>query len=553
MNRYRCIKSVWAVAAVILCVTSGHRAFAVDFESHISSIFREHCASCHNPEKLEGDLDLSNYQGVLAGSSSGEIIDLESYDPTLSTLYLVTAHEEKPVMPPEDDKIPQVKIDLLRQWIEAGAPEKRRFTFSDDVLPILSSNCFTCHNSSDRRGDLDLETYEGVMAGSSSGRIVEAGNGSGSKLVQVLRHQAEPFMPRNADQLPEDQIAIIAAWIDSGLLENSESKPVKPANSGMSLALGEVDLGKPEGPPPMPGRLVMEPQTHAPRDGAATAIAHSPWAPLAAVGSQQQILLYSTATHELLGVLPFEEGVAESIRFSRNGRLLVVGGGYPARLGIVALYDITTGKRLATIGQDYDIALAADLDATQSLVAMGGPSRVVRVFETSSGESLYELRKHTEWVTALRFSPDGVLLATGDRNGGLYVWEAPTGGRFHELRGHQNQITSVAWRPDSNVLASSSEDGTIRLWNMTDGSQIRQWNAGTGGVLDLRYTHDGRLVSAGRNGQVKVWNGDGGAVSTPVSLGDLAISAAFTEDGARVLAASLDGTVTIHFIEGGGA
>ena len=45
------------------------------------------------------------------------------------------------------------------------------------------------------------------------------------------------------------------------------------------------------------------------------------------------------------------------------------------------------------------------------------------------------MRKHTEWITAVEFSPDGVLLATGDRNNGLIVWEAQTGREFHDLRG----------------------------------------------------------------------------------------------------------------------
>ncbi len=52
------------------------------------------------------------------------------------------------------------------------------------------------------------------------------------------------------------------------------------------------------------------------------------------------------------------------------------------------------------------------------------------MYGTSDGELVYESKKHTEWVTAIEFSPDGVLLASGDRNGGLVVWEAPTGREF---------------------------------------------------------------------------------------------------------------------------
>jgi len=70
--------------------------------------------------------------------------------------------------------------------------------------------------------------------------------------------------------------------------------------------------------------------------------------------------------------------------------------------------------------------LAADINAQQTLVALGGPNRVVRVYSAQTGELLHEIRKHTDWIYAAEFSPDGKLLATADRSGGLFVWEAET-------------------------------------------------------------------------------------------------------------------------------
>ncbi len=49
---------------------------------------------------------------------------------------------------------------------------------------------------------------------------------------------------------------------------------------------------------------------------------------------------------------------------------------------------------------------------------------------------MHEIRKHTDWITAMEFSPDSVLLATGDRNGGLFVWEGWTGREYLTLKGH---------------------------------------------------------------------------------------------------------------------
>ena len=60
----------------------------------------------------------------------------------------------------------------------------------------------------------------------------------------------------------------------------------------------------------------------------AEALATSPWAPVAAVAGQKQVLLFNMETFEVLGALPFPEGVAQVLRFSRNGSLLLAGGGF---------------------------------------------------------------------------------------------------------------------------------------------------------------------------------------------------------------------------------
>ena len=223
-------------------------------------------------------------------------------------------------------------------------------------------------------------------------------------------------------------------------LENSGSKAaVKKEHSELKLS-GSFNQ-KPDGPPPMPPRLPLEPVLHTAPAGAITALAASPWAPLVAVAGQQQVLLYNTETLQLLGVLPFPEGIAHVLKFSRNGKLLLAGGGHEAKSGRVVLWDITTGKRITEIGDEYDVVLAADISPDQSLVALGGPSKVVRIFSTATGELVQQIKKHTDWIYSLEFSPDNVLLASGDRNGDVFVWEAAKGQEYLSLRGHTAGVT----------------------------------------------------------------------------------------------------------------
>ncbi len=421
-----------------------------------------------------------------------------------------------------------------------------KITYDEHVVPILREKCFGCHNPDKKSGGLVLNNFTSLMAGGGSGAIIEAGDPDNSTLYLVMTHKEQPFMPPMAEKLPQAQLDVVRKWIEGGALENSGSK-AKPSNKPkVDLSLKSAPTKKPDGPPPMPPQtLRLEPIVRTTRASAVTAIASSPWAPLVAVAGQRQVLLYQSESFEFLGVLPFPEGVPTVLKFSRNGSLLLAGGGRGAKAGRVVVWSVATGERVIEVGDEYDSVLAADISADQTLIALGGPSKMIRIYSTADGQLQNEIKKHTDWITALEYSPDGVLLATGDRNGGLFVWEATTARQYLELRAHSATITDVSFRIDSNVLASSSEDSTIRLWEMENGGNIKGWGAHGGGASSVEFTHDGRIASCGRDRVAKIWDQNGAQQRAFDAFGDLALRVAFSHDGSRLVAGDWSGDIRV--------
>ena len=417
-------------------------------------------------------------------------------------------------------------------------------TYTDDVLPVLRQSCLGCHNDDKQRGGLNLGTFAATMQGGSSGAVVTPGAPNKSRLYTLSSHSQEPKMPPKADKIPNASLEILRKWIEQGARENAGSK-VTVAAKPAAVALKAAVKGRPAGPPPMPGKLSREPVVPLRHAGAILALAASPWAPLVAIGAPKEILLYNTDTGELLGILPFPAGQVNSLKFSRNGKLLLAAGGRGGQSGKAVLFDLATGKAIIEVGQEADAILAADISADQSQIAVGSPSKVVRVYSTSDGSVLREIKKHTDWVTAVEFTPDGVLLATGDRNGGVFVWEAHTGREFFALRGPTAMITDLSWRDDSNSLAVASEDGTIRLFEMENGSQTKSWGAHGGGTESVKFAHDGRLVTTGRDRVTKLWDGNGALQKQFEAFPDLGLRAAISHDNSRVIAGDWAGNVCI--------
>ncbi|MFG0288925.1 MAG: c-type cytochrome domain-containing protein [Rhodopirellula sp. JB044] len=422
-----------------------------------------------------------------------------------------------------------------------------KVTYEDDVKPIFRQHCMTCHNQSDKRGGLAIDSYAALMEGGGSGEVVyDDGDIDASRLWQLVNHDDTPVMPPDQPKIPAKQLEILKTWIEGGVLENSGSKA--KAKKKNALAFVAPAGGKPEGPPPMPKSLPQTTPVITQRAAAVTAIGASPWAPLVAVAGQKQIVLYHGETAELLGILPFEEGIAQSLRFSRDGRYLIAGGGEHSVRGIAAVYEIENGTRVASVGDEYDVVFDADCNDKLSRIALGGPQRMLRIFDATDGSLLFDLKKHTDWIYSVAFSPDGVLVASSDRSGGLVVWEADTGRQFLDLIGHKGAVNSLSWRDDSNVLASASDDGTVKLWDMVAGKAVKSINVGGGPVTAVRFDHKGQLVTATKDRKVRLWDATGKKLKEFPAMKEAVLEAAITHDSSRVVYGDWTGNVQMTMI-----
>ena len=435
---------------------------------------------------------------------------------------------------------------------------KEVLTYKDHVAPLLRKHCGNCHNPDKATSDFNVMTYSTLMQGGASGEAVQPGSPDQSLLYKVIAHIDEPFMPSKQPKLPDAEIALVKRWIEAGAPETAASA-AKLNSRKVELDLGSASSGKPEGPAPMPTKLPVAKLPDVMRPHPVTAMAASPWAPLVAVAGHERVLLYHSETLELLGVLPFPERIPHVLKFSRNGKVLLAAGGHGADSGKVVLFDVVTGQRIQTVGDESDSVLAADISPDHRLVAIGGPQKLVKVFDTKTGELRFKIKKHTDWVTSLEFSPNGEYLASGDRNGGIYVWEAETGGIIFTLGDHKDCITGLSWRTDSQMLASSSEDGRVILWYAEDGFPTRSITATSGnssarvtvprgkaiGVTGAEYARNGLLGTVGRDRTAKIWKTDGSVLATFEAFTDIPTKVVFTHEGERLVVGDYTGKVQV--------
>lgn len=82
-------------------------------------------------------------------------------------------------------------------------------SFSATVLPILTANCTSCHNSTNANGGVITESYDALKPHVESGVFGRA-----------INHTGPINMPLDLPKLPDCELAKINAWINQDALDN---------------------------------------------------------------------------------------------------------------------------------------------------------------------------------------------------------------------------------------------------------------------------------------------------------------------------------------------
>lgn len=506
-------------------------------------------------------------------------------DATFKTLYPLLYTISKPLLQASVMQIqPRPLLFLLTfllatpltdaQEQQTATPGSSEVTW-DQVRAVFQKRCFACHRGEQARGGLDLSSVASIRAGATSGASVVSGKPEESLIYTLPAHLENPKMPPNGSRLPQRELDLIQQWILGGLSEKvltpadstlpkresaatrPMTRPLKPlrgnpANPRTRPVLTRTpESNHPDStqlPPPLPNPVFAKPVRH--QRHMITAIASSPVSSLLAVAGHQYVLLYDWSDQSLRNRLAFPEGDVFALRFSRNGSLLLVGGGQGSESGKVVAFDTTTGERVFEAGAESDVVLAADLSPDGRLLALGGPSRVVRIYDTTDGRLVSEIQRHTDWILQLAFSHDGLLLASADRFGTVCVSEGTTGQHFMTLRGHTAAISGLAWTADSATLFSASHDGSIRARDLHSGAETQHIRPDIGRILTFERDPVGRLVCGSASHQLTILAPNGSPLAT-ASLQDEVSHLQITQDASHVIASDAIGNLVIHSMETG--
>lgn len=399
----------------------------------------------------------------------------------------------------------------------------------EQIAPILQTRCLSCHDHTTRKGGLNLESYDALLAGGKRGSPVVAGQSAQSLLIQYLEGTRQPQMPIG-DKLSAAEIGLFKAWIDAGAKNVTSSKEPLPAVAATTNL------------PAIKSTATVV--------AAINSLAFRADGKLLAVGRYQQAELLNAASGQTATLLRGHANEVRAVAFSPDGKWLAAAGGSPGQFGEIKLWDVATGQEVRTWRGHRDNIFALAFAPDGKTLATCSYDKLIKLWDVATGAELKTLKDHTDAVFAVAFSPNGKWLVSASADRTVKLWDVVTGQRIYTLSDALDAVNTIAFHPSGKWLAGAGADRIIHIWQIgaTEGKRVRSLIAHEDAINVITYSPNGKmLATSGADRALKLWDAETLIeTQTCERQSDWVLGLAFSPDGKRLAVGRYDGSLAFY-------
>jgi WD40 repeat protein len=181
----------------------------------------------------------------------------------------------------------------------------------------------------------------------------------------------------------------------------------------------------------------------------------------------------------------------------------IVSGSYAKRIRV---WNYTSGETLFTLEGHEKSTLPVCFSHDGKYIISGSLDRTVRIWNAVTGTEIRNMDKHSENIFSVKFHPGGKYIASASGDKTIRLWDFSTGEIVKSYIGHNKEVMDIDFSPDGNHLVSCSYDNTIILWETISGNKIYSFTDHEGFVNCVRYSPDGEYIaSASDDKSVRLW------------------------------------------------
>lgn len=218
--------------------------------------------------------------------------------------------------------------------------------------------------------------------------------------------------------------------------------------------------------------------------------------------------------------------------------------------GTVRVWETATYPGRKAYGGHTGTARAA-LSPDGALLATGDESGRVRLWRTTSGELESTLGRELGPVRSLSFHPQGPQVGVAGPSGVLRVLDTQTGEIVWEFTGCVGQANrGFAFSPVGDRIAAAGTDQAFHVWGLDDGEERFELPVAPFEAVSINFSPDGQRIATVSRKQpttatepwshrIDVWDRSGRRLATE-SSGPPWWSAGFSPDGSQIVSGTWD-------------
>jgi eukaryotic-like serine/threonine-protein kinase len=278
---------------------------------------------------------------------------------------------------------------------------------------------------------------------------------------------------------------------------------------------------------------------HAQRE-AFTAAVHPAGRLVAAVSDHHSVLVWDIATKELKQELATSSDHIFDIAFSPTGTELATAAGSDG----VQVWNLETGARIHRfVEADHNpIGFADRVEfSRRGNWLVGSRAHGATIWDLATGTEVHSFpSKGGNWFASARLTADNSRLATCGQSGELQLWDTSTGSELFNVETDDSLLTLCFSCDEGQIVACGCDDGKILVVDARTGEELRKLSGHAVRANTVAFSSDGkRLVSAGQDGAVKIWEAETGLEL--LSLQATCHSALFSPDSRRLITTEIGG------------
>ncbi|KAI8110895.1 hypothetical protein M9434_004469 [Picochlorum sp. BPE23] len=213
----------------------------------------------------------------------------------------------------------------------------------------------------------------------------------------------------------------------------------------------------------------------------------------------------------------------------------------------VHLYDARLNLQ-RTISRFKDTAYCGTFRSDGKLVAAGGESGIVQVFDANSRSLLRQMTSHSRPVHSVAFAHDKLHLLSAGDDATVRWWDVASGNQISRFDGHTDYVRTAALSPQSEeLLATGGYDHMCKLWDVRNRDEVASFDHGLPIESMAFFPSESLIVTAGGQ-KVCCWDISGRRLLYQFNAHQKTVSVVKMVDAdgqLRMITGSLDGHVKV--------